>query len=430
MNTESFEDVDFTKWAFEIPAPSAPPINPLWSPAPVQQTMDTVVEKQDCLEWRGDEMLILDVEQQENLFFRRHKAFDPKNICGKSFEFFQSRDSHITYRVNGMNARGPCQQLTMSINNEDIAVLEKTSWLENGLAFALGCFRFAPPLATLGIIKIKDKPKFRILRKVNNKQTFGCTCPSFCTDSEYAIVDQPIFPAHEPGRSPSVISCDNEDIEKLREELRKTEENILEIKMNACVSEKKEQKSLKEKKRRLTAEIKQLWHQLALLRPVARSESILRWWGLPFCGHWEPVRVKVSPVLGNKFTKEEMLAAGLLSVMHILRGLNGPFLRARDEDLGARRKRLSFLNMLDHHVTKEKEESTKIETDLDQHFSPISSTNRDVSVNYMTKDAREVSTRCSTNDNHGSAYLPDAGVELTPQKHVHRESSKNPFNEA
>jgi len=361
MSMIELSNFDFSSGAFEVPMPSAPPMNPLWVP-PSQQTMCDD-EPPQHLEWRGDEMLTLAAEGSEILFFRRHLPFHACNPCGPKFEFFQARDSSVSYRVNG---RGPCQDVTLRIKDEDVATLKKSGCLDNGWGYATGLFKYATSIATLGIIEIRGQQRFRILRKVNRKTTCGWQRPNCELPSEYVVVDQPLFDSLSSNseKQSAVSTSEHEQVVHMKEQLRKTQIELLDLKMNHD-SNKSKVKELKEQERRITKEVKTLWQQLALLRPVARSESVLRWRGFLCFGYWEPVRVMVTPTCQenqnqfSQFSTEEMLAAGLLSVMHIVRGLNGPFLHAADEDLGARRHKLTYMDMLDHQVGKQKAEEER-----------------------------------------------------------------------
>jgi len=321
------------------------------------------------LEWRGDEMLTLAAEGSEVLYFRRHLPIHAWNLCGPKFEFFQSRESPVSYQVSG---RGCCQDVTLRIKDEEVATLKRSGFLDNGLGYATGCFKYATSIATLGTIQIRGEDRFRILRKVNRKVTCGWQWPKCELPSEYAVVDQPLFDAlnakSSSRKSSSVSTSQHEQVVHLKDQLRSTQSDLLDLKVNKDMN-KSRIKELKDQERRITKEVKALWQQLALLRPVARSESVLRWRGVLCFGYWEPVRVMVTPTTGRdqkQFSAEEMLAAGLLSVMQIVRGTGGPFLRAADEDLGARRHRLSFMDMLDHQVAKADDDlSDKSETRME-----------------------------------------------------------------
>lgn len=371
MSMIELSNFDFSGSAFEVPMPSAPPMNPLWVPPSQQAMCDD--EPPQHLEWRGDEMLTLAAEGSETLFFRRHLPFHACNPCGPIFEFFQARDSSVSYRVNG---RGPCQDVTLRIKDEDVATLKKSGCLDNGWGFATGLFKYATSIATLGVIEIRGQERFRILRKVNRKTTCGWQKPNCELPSEYVVVDQPLFDSLSSSskRTSTVSTSEHEQVVHMKEQLRKTQIELLDLKMNHD-SNKSKVKELKEQERRITKDVKTLWQQLALLRPVARSESVLRWRGFLCFGYWEPVRVMVTPTSQenqNQFSTEEMLAAGLLSVMHIVRGLNGPFLRAADEDLGARRHKLTYMDMLDHQVGKQKlEEERRKNLSVSQSIPPL-----------------------------------------------------------
>lgn len=52
----------------------------------------------------------------------------------------------------------------------------------------------------------------------------------------------------------------------------------------------------------------------------------------------------------TEMSGEELLATGLLAVAHMSRGLNGPLLKAKNEELGVLRHQLSFDDMLQHQM--------------------------------------------------------------------------------
>lgn len=155
----------------------------------------------------------------------------------------------------------------------------------------------------------------------------------------------------------------------LLEQIKSMKEGILEQEMSAGADAQKQLKTMRTQEKRLSDELKSCWQQSALLKPAARSESLLRRVGCFLCNWWEPVRVMVTPETTG-FTSDEIRAAGLLSIAHIARGLNGPLLRAKDDSLGAARHQFTFNDMLQHQQSNEigKDAASRYTASPERHF--------------------------------------------------------------
>eukprot|EP00397_Hematodinium_sp_SG-2012_P020486 GEMP01021110.1.p1 GENE.GEMP01021110.1~~GEMP01021110.1.p1 ORF type:complete len:432 (-),score=116.98 GEMP01021110.1:1111-2406(-) len=337
--------------AFDVPPPSAPPQNPLWGTvsAPEQHSMN---DPFDHFEWRGREMLSVKQDNVEVLYFRRHSPATTLNPCLRKYDFFRTVDSSISYQVKGWWC---FQTYRLAVDDKEVAKLENAKWCENGWAYALGLSALAPPIATLGTITVNGQPRFRMLRKVEKSPPGPCCefrTPCSCKPPpEYALVNQPIFDAvNSRGSTMSLTS--NVQVHELRMAVEKIKGDILDLEVNGDTTQRKSLKSLQAEEKKLTDQLKTIWQQLFLLKPVARSESLLRRVGCLCCVYWEPVRVMVTPEEPG-FTSDEIRAAGLLSIAHLTRGVNGPLLRTKDENLGAARHKFTFEDMLKHQAEHE-----------------------------------------------------------------------------